>query len=139
MDFTRWSSWLCKTGSPCCNTGPKNTTGENVAGSIAAQKIEQTIRGADYVGMGPVFPTFTKKDAKPPCGLQELQRLKKDFPDTPLVAIGGIDFTNIKEVLQTGIDGAAIVSAILGNDNPRGAIRQFVRIFAEKKEERKEG
>ena len=91
------------------------------------------LQGADYVGVGPVFPTLTKKDAKPPCGLTELQRLKSEFPSVPWVAIGGIDLNNVHEVIRAGADGAAIISAILGSDDPCGAVRRFAQQFAEKK------
>jgi thiamine-phosphate pyrophosphorylase len=96
-----------------------------------AQKA--VLQGADYVGVGPVFPTLTKKDAKPPCGLTELQRLKSEFPQVPWVAIGGIDLNNVHEVIRAGADGAAIISAILGSDDPCGAVRRFAQQFAEKK------
>ena len=109
--------------------------GEKIIGVSATcydEAKEAVLLGADYVGVGPVFPTLTKKDAKPPCGLEEMQRLKKDFPGTPLIAIGGIDLTNIKDVIKAGIDGAAIISAIFGSSDTSGAVRQFAQIFAEK-------
>ena len=105
-----------------------------VSATCYEEAQEAVLLGADYVGIGPVFPTLTKKDAKPPCGLEDVQRLKKNFPDTPLIAIGGIDLNNIKELVKTGIDGVAIISAIFGSSDTSGAVRQFVRIFAEKNE-----
>lgn len=110
-----------------------------VSATCYEEARKAVLQGADYVGVGPVFPTLTKKDAKLPCGLTELQRLKQDFPATPLVAIGGIDLNNVHEVIRAGADGAAIVSAILGSKDQRGAVRQFARIFAENKEKRTEG
>ena len=94
---------------------------------------EAILKGADYVGIGPVFPTGTKKDAKQPCGLEIIQTLKKEFPLIPLVAIGGINFDNITQVIRTGIDGVAIISAILGSSDQSGAVRQFAQIFAGEK------
>lgn len=87
-------------------------------------------QGADYVGVGPVFPTATKKDAKPACGLADIQRIKQEFPAIPLVAIGGINLDNISQVIQAGSDGAAIISCVFSSDNPGGVVRRFARLFA---------
>ena len=104
-----------------------------VSATCCEEARKAVLQGADYVGVGPVFPTLTKKDAKPPCGLTELQRLKSEFPAVPWVAIGGINLNNVHEVIQAGADGAAIISAILGSDDPCGAVRRFAQQFAEKK------
>lgn len=114
----------------------RNLLGRKIIGVSATcytQARTAVLQGADYVGVGPVFPTLTKKDAKPPCGLTELQRLKSEFPQVPWVAIGGIDLSNGHEVIQAGADGLAIISAILGSDDPCGAVRRFAGLFEEKK------
>jgi len=67
---------------------------------------------ADYVGIGPIFPTSSKSDAQPPCGTSFLQEAHSLHPELPIVAIGGINFTNAHSVFQTGIDGVAVISAI---------------------------
>lgn len=101
-----------------------------VSATCYEEAKDAILQGADYVGVGPVFPTLTKKDAKPPCGLESIQKLKKEFPGTPLIAIGGIDLVNIKQVIKAGADGAAIISAIFGSEDHSAAVRQFVQIFA---------
>lgn len=56
--------------------------------------------GADYIGVGPVFPTTTK-DYEPPVGLDYLRQVKKETTIL-FVAIGGINFNNIHKVLHAG-------------------------------------
>ena len=77
-----------------------------------AQKAE--IEGADYVGFGPIFHTGTK-DAGKPRGLKALQKVREHI-NIPIVAIGGITSENIKEVLMSGADAAAIASGILSGN-----------------------
>jgi len=67
--------------------------------------------GADYIGVGPVFPTATKPDAKP-VGV-ELVREVAARVKIPFFAIGGITLDNIDQVLEAGATRVAVVSAIL--------------------------
>ena len=57
---------------------------------------------ADYFGVGPIFPTNTKCDAANPIGIQQLSQINHVF-EKPVVAIGGINRTNIISVLKTGV------------------------------------
>ncbi|HEY3424802.1 MAG TPA: thiamine phosphate synthase [Negativicutes bacterium] len=90
---------------------------------------EAIMQGADCIGIGPVFPTATKKDAKPACGLTALVRLKSEFPEARLVAIGGITPDNAAAVLQAGAEGLAVISAILGARQPAEAVASFRKLF----------
>lgn len=72
----------------------------------------------DYIGVGPIFSTNTKKDAAETLGIDGLKEIKNLVDKTPIYAIGGIDLNNIDNVMQTGIQGAAIVSAICGAKDP---------------------
>ncbi len=67
--------------------------------------------GADYLGVGPIFPTPSKADATPPIGLEELARICRDIY-IPVVAIGGITESNLPAVIDSGAAGAAVISAI---------------------------
>lgn len=67
----------------------------------------------DYLGIGPIFPTSTKKDAASAIGTAQLAELVK-LKQCPAVAIGGIGLSNVTEVIKTGIEGVAVVSAICG-------------------------
>jgi thiamine-phosphate pyrophosphorylase len=87
------------------------------------------LQGADYVGVGPVFATATKKDAKPPCGLAAITRLKKEFPAARVVGIGGIAPVNVAEVAAAGADGAAVISAVFDSNDPSDAARRLIQAF----------
>lgn len=67
----------------------------------------------DYIGIGPVFPTTSKYNAPPSLGINTLSSLAKQ-KNKPAVAIGGINYLNITEVLNVDIDGIAVISAICG-------------------------
>ncbi|MED0685294.1 thiamine phosphate synthase [Anoxybacillus ayderensis] len=67
---------------------------------------------ADYVGLGPIFPTVSKKDAKQACGLAMIKHIRAHEKNVPLVAIGGITQQTAKQVIEAGADGIAVISAI---------------------------
>jgi thiamine-phosphate pyrophosphorylase len=67
-----------------------------------------------------VFATRTKADAGEPIGIARLAALVR-ASGLPVVAIGGIDAHNARAVLETGVAGIAVVSAIVAADDPRGA------------------
>lgn len=75
----------------------------------AKQAVES---GADYVGMGPVFATSTKTDAKAPAGVAGIQTVKKAYPNLPIVGIGGITSENAAAVWKAGACGVAVITAI---------------------------
>lgn len=85
--------------------------------------------GADYLGAGSVFPTSTKKDVRV-IGIEGLRRIVESVK-IPVVAIGGINHENVKEVLKTGVDGVAVISAIIGAKNVRKATEDMRRIVEE--------
>lgn len=83
------------------------------------------VRGADpalvdYLGIGPVWATATKKDAGAAVGLDGLAALRA-ATTLPVVAIGGIGASNAADVMRTGVDGIAVVSAVCGQASPRTA------------------
>ena len=80
---------------------------------VQARKAQQ--EGADYISVGPIFPTPTK-DYEPPVGLDYLKEVKREIT-LPFVAIGAINFKNLSEVLQSGGTRVAICSAIICSDN----------------------
>ena len=90
-----------------------------------AKKAEEL--GADYIGAGAVFSTNTKKDTKP----LDLDTLKEicNSVSIPVVAIGGIDHSNVRELKGTDIDGVAVISALFGASNPGEATRELVSIM----------
>ena len=74
----------------------------------------------DYLGIGPVFATQTKKDSKPVLDVDELSSMCKK-KHVPAVGIGGINAQNASEVIAAGAEGIAVVSAICGADSPQSA------------------
>jgi len=66
----------------------------------------------DYLAIGPIFATSTKEDPDPVVGLDGIRRVRDAIGDFPLVAIGGIDITNVHSVLAAGADSAAIISGL---------------------------
>lgn len=82
------------------------------------QELALAVRnGADYVGIGPIYPTKSKSDAKPPAGLDFLRKARSQYPHFPIVAIGGIDEKNVAEVRSAGADGVAVISVICESSN----------------------
>ncbi|SOC06051.1 thiamine-phosphate diphosphorylase [Ureibacillus xyleni] len=81
--------------------------------------------GADYVGIGPIYETQSKADAKPAAGVSFLSKARTDYPDFPIVGIGGITTNNALEVLRAGADGVAVISAICQSSNRGQTINQL--------------
>ena len=100
---------------------------------ISAGTVEQAIAaekaGADYIGVGAVFPTSTKKDAKPM--ETELLRRISNSVSIPVVAIGGINAGNILKLSGSGVDGVAVVSAIFGAQDPGRATAELRELSAQ--------
>ena len=90
-----------------------------VAEAVAAEKA-----GADYIGVGAVFGTTTKKNARN-LSLEQLQEIQRSV-HIPVVAIGGINASNIAELSGSGVDGVAVVSAIFAADDPGAATAQLL-------------
>ena len=67
----------------------------------------------DYLAFGPIYSTTTKLNPDPVAGLLELRRIRAEAGSIPIVAIGGIDRFNVREVFESGTNSAAIISAIL--------------------------
>jgi thiamine-phosphate pyrophosphorylase len=86
-------------------------------------------RGADYVGIGPVFATGTKRDAGTAIGPEGFARLRART-GLPAVGIGGIDERNARVVVDAGATGIAVVSSILGATDPERAARALVAAMA---------
>jgi thiamine-phosphate pyrophosphorylase len=77
-------------------------------------------RDADYVGIGPVYPTTSKSDAGQSIGVAGFGRLR-ELCGRPAVAIGGIAPSNAAEVMAAGADGVAVIRAVFGPDDPSRA------------------
>lgn len=72
----------------------------------------------DYFGVGPIYPTASKADAAPAMGVTTLRTVSNTLMRmAPVVAIGGITVQNVGDVWEAGVDGIAVISAILQAEN----------------------
>jgi thiamine-phosphate diphosphorylase len=78
----------------------------------------------DYAAISPIFNTDTKKDISTPLGIENAKMIRK-MVKKDLLAIGGINISNVAEVLSTGIDGVCIISAIFNDSDPRLAAQKL--------------
>lgn len=94
--------------------------GVSVTNLIEAIQAEK--EGADYLGVGPIYPTPSKKDTAEPIGLDGLKMIRAQT-STPIVAIGGITCENAAEVIKAGADGIAVISTVTNAPDMREATR----------------
>lgn len=74
----------------------------------------------DYLGVGPIYSTSTKRDARPPLGVDGVAKLveqNRNRAQIPLLTIGGINHNNMAAALESGVDGIAVISAICGAES----------------------
>lgn len=87
-----------------------------------------SIAGADYVAASPLFATKSKEDSAPPIGLKGLRALREAI-SLPLIAIGGIDLEHLPAIVEAGIDGIAVVSALASAADPRARAAAFLKAW----------
>lgn len=106
----------------------RDLMGETAIIGISVDNVEQAVAaaegGADYIGVGSIFNTSTKPDAKQGVGLGAIYEIRKAV-DIPIVAIGGINRGNIQDVVRAGADAAAVVSAVVAQDDVSGAAHEL--------------
>lgn len=90
----------------------------------AKSAIEQ---GADYLGIGPIYPTTTKADAKEAQGMCLILALRNSGIEIPIVGIGGIKIDNASEVVAAGADGISVITAISHAESPIQSARGLKR------------
>ena len=105
----------------------RRRVGETMILGVSVHTVEeacQAVRdGADYLGLGAVFPTSTKTDVEQMSN-ETLQAIC-DAVDVPIVAIGGINRGNILRLAGSGVDGVALVSAIFSAEDIEGTCREL--------------
>ncbi len=106
--------------------GPNKILGYSV--STVKEAVFGQQAGADYLGAGPVYPTGSKLDAVSPIGIERLAEIKQSVT-IPVVGIGGISSSNIKEVKASGIDGISLISAILGSEDIEVTSKSLRRLW----------
>lgn len=95
------------------------------------QAQDAVIRGADYIGVGPIFKTSTKKDVCDPVGFEYLKYVAENI-DIPFTAIGGIKENNLSEVLDSGARCVCMVTEIVGSDSITEKVKQVKDIINKK-------
>ena len=94
---------------------------------VSAQTVEQAVEaeknGADYIGVGTVFPTSTKPEAEA-VSFETLREICGAV-SIPVVAIGGINRDNVTKLAGSGIAGIAVVSAIFARDDITAAVKEL--------------
>lgn len=101
--------------------------GEDKLIGVSARTVEQALAaqaaGADYLGVGAMFPTGTKQDTRP-VSYDTLKAICAAV-DIPVVAIGGIGAGNVAELAGSGIAGVAVVSALYAQPDVEAATRSL--------------
>ena len=96
---------------------------------ISAHNIQEAKEAeendADYLGVGAIFSTSTKKDAND-VSIDTLKEISSNV-DIPTVAIGGINLDNVEKLKDTNISGISVVSAIMNAENPKIASENLLR------------
>lgn len=109
----------------------RSIIGEDKIVGVSAAKLseaEQAVRdGADYLGIGAMYPTNTKTDTRP-VTMEELKAIRSAV-DVPIVVIGGINQKTLHDFKGTGIDGLAVVSAVIAADDIEQAARDMAAMF----------
>lgn len=80
-----------------------------------AQALEAARLPVDYLAIGPIYATSSKDNPDPIVGLDGLRRVRQAIGALPLVAIGGINQQNAREVIVAGADSVALISALLAS------------------------
>ncbi|MEC0259639.1 thiamine phosphate synthase [Paenibacillus lautus] len=112
-----------------CAASVRERIGNRILG-VSAHTVEEARRallhGADYLGIGPIYPTVSKDDAKAAQGPAILRELREAGIHLPIVGIGGITVERVEEVMEAGADGVAVISAVTGAESAREAVEAFI-------------
>lgn len=107
--------------------GPDKILG--ISAGTVAEAIAAEQAGADYIGVGAVFSTSTKRNARN-LSVEQLRQIAGAV-SIPVVAIGGINANNLTELTGSGVDGVAVVSAIFAAPDPGAATRALLKLSRE--------
>ena len=107
--------------------GPDMIVGVSAATLDEAVQAEED--GADYLGVGAMYATATKTDTRP-VSMEELLKIRAAVK-IPIVVIGGINLQTLGNFKGTGVNGLAVVSAIVAQPDPEAAARELLRMWKE--------
>ena len=110
--------------------GARKVIGDRLWLGVSTHNPEQVKEAdktsADYIAIGPVFPTASKANPDPVIGLEGVQKARA-LTRKPLVAIGGINRANCRSVIEAGADSVAVISDLMRE--PRKSAEDFLRIL----------
>ena len=106
--------------------GKKRIIGISISSVEEARAAEA--QGADYLGVGPIYYTASKRDLPRIVGIEGLKAIKAEVK-IPLLAIGGITIERSPEVAASGADGMAVISAVWGADDIASATKALIAAF----------
>lgn len=113
----------------------KEAAAGRLAFGVSAGKSEWAARavreGADYIGVGPVYPTGSKENARAPIGPEGVAEILKRAGGVPAAAIGGMDADNLASAIGAGAKGVAVIGAVMGAPDPEAAAREILRRIEE--------
>ena len=100
---------------------------------VSAATLEEARKAregeADYIGVGPIFDTSTKLDAGAGIGLEMIETLRAESGGLPVVAIGGINASNLADIAKAGADSASLISAVVCTPDMTKATRNLVALW----------
>lgn len=107
--------------------------GPDMIVGVSAATLEEAVRaeqdGADYLGVGAMYATATKTDTRP-VSMEEILKIRAAVK-IPIVVIGGINKQTLGNFKGTGVNGLAVVSAIVAQPDPEAAARELLRMWKE--------
>lgn len=110
----------------------RKVLGDNKIVGISASGYDKVVEASklpvDYIGCGAIFPTTTKPEANVR-GLEVLKKIKESNISKPVIAIGGIDKTNVAEVIKAGANGVAVVRAVCGAQDIKKEAQDIKKII----------
>ncbi len=106
--------------------GGKMMIGASVHGLAEALAAEN--EGADFVTLGPLYETPSKREYGKPLGIEVLRKVREKL-SLPVFGIGGVKTDNLNEVILSGARGIALISGILGEADIRGAAERYLRVM----------
>ena len=105
-----------------------------VSVSTVQEAIQAVKDGADYVGVGAMYPTDSKTDTNL-VSINELQRIRKAV-SIPIVVIGGVNKKTVPDFAGTGIDGLAVISAVISQEDLTAASKDLIKLFRDINQDR---
>ncbi|MEE1106732.1 thiamine phosphate synthase [Macrococcoides canis] len=83
----------------------------------------------DYIGVGPIYETSSKSDAKKPGGIELIRKMRLYDEDIPIVAIGGITSSNCEMIIASGADGISTISSIARSNDIKQVVTDYLQYY----------